>query len=412
MRTKPSSYLTTAILAVFALATVLVRGAGATSTTKVIYSFAGDEEGEYPDTELVRDGAGNLYGSSVLGGDFGSGTVFQLAPDGSHTVLYSFTGGVDGAEAYGGVTLDADGNLYGATVAGGTGQSCEGGCGVVYKLTNNGGTWTQTVLHDFTGADDGSGPGSAPSIDRAGNLYGMTPTGGAFAAGTIYRLHPRQDGTWQFSVVHAFTSGDDGLGGSKGRMIFDRQGHIFGASTAGGANGSGTIFQLRRSRTGWELKVLYAFQGQPDAGFPYGSLLFDESGNLFGTSYYGGANGLGAVYEVSPRPGGAWREKVLYSFQGQPDGANAISGLVFGPNGEMYGTTSEGGASGCDCGTVFKIAQGQNGTWTESVVYAFTGTPDGRYPYDGMVADGAGNYYGTTVGGGDADDGAIYQFTP
>src|SRR2546427_11556991 len=141
MRSKPSSYLTTAVLAIFALAMVLVHGAGAASTTKVVYSFAGDEDGEYPDTELVMDHSGNLYGSSVLGGDFSSGTVFQLAPDGTHTVLYSFTGGTDGAEAYGGVTLDADGNLYGATVGGGTGQGCEGGCGVGCKLSNDGGTW-------------------------------------------------------------------------------------------------------------------------------------------------------------------------------------------------------------------------------------------------------------------------------
>ena len=413
MRSKPSSYLTTAVLAIFALAMLLVHGAGAASTTKVIYSFAGDEDGEYPDTELVMDHSGNLYGSSVLGGDFGSGTVFQLAPGRTHTVLYSFTGGTDGAEAYGGVTLDADGNLYGATVAGGTGQGCEGGCGVVYRLTNNdGGTWTETVLHNFTGGNDGSGPGSAPSIDRAGNLYGMTPTGGAYSAGTIYRLHPRPDGTWKFNIVHAFTGGDDGLGGSKGRMIFDDRGHIFGASTAGGANGAGVIFELKRSRSGWNLKVLYAFKGQPDAGFPYGSLLFDQSGNLFGTSYYDGANDLGAVYELSPQPGGLWKEKVLYSFKGGSDGANAISGLLFGPNGEMYGTTSEGGAPGCSCGTIFRMTPGNHGTWTERVVYAFTGTPDGRYPYDGMVADGAGNYFGTTVSGGADDEGSIYRFTP
>src|SRR2546422_2257115 len=137
MRSRPSSYLTTAVLAIFALATVLVHGAGAASSTKVVYSFAGDEDGEYPSTELVLDGTGNLYGTTVQGGDFGGGTVFQLTPSGTHTVLYSFKAGADGGQPYGGVTLDAHGNLYGTTVIGGTGGTCpEDGCGVAYKLTN------------------------------------------------------------------------------------------------------------------------------------------------------------------------------------------------------------------------------------------------------------------------------------
>jgi uncharacterized repeat protein (TIGR03803 family) len=164
------SYLTTGVLTIFTLAAVLAAGAGATSSTKVIYSFAGDEDGEYPSTELVRDGVGNLYGTTVQGGDFGSGTVFQLSPSGTHTILYSFTSGNDGAQPYGGVTLDAQGNLYGTAVTGGTGGACEGGCGVAYKLTNVGGTYTQTVLHSFTGGNAGSGPGAGLSIDDHGNL--------------------------------------------------------------------------------------------------------------------------------------------------------------------------------------------------------------------------------------------------
>src|SRR2546428_7938584 len=139
MRSKPSSHLTASVMAIFALAMVLVHGAGAASTTKVIYSFAGDEDGEYPDTELVRDGAGNLYGTTVQGGDFGSGTVFQLTPSGTHTVLYSFTSGADGGQAYGGVTLDAQGNLYGTTVTGGTGGGCGGGRGGARQLAPDSG---------------------------------------------------------------------------------------------------------------------------------------------------------------------------------------------------------------------------------------------------------------------------------
>jgi uncharacterized repeat protein (TIGR03803 family) len=410
MGRKPLSILITGVLATVALFAMIVS-AGATGSTKVIYSFAGDEDGEYPSTELVRDGAGNLYGTTVQGGEFGSGTVFQLAPDGTHTILYSFTSGPDGAQPYGGVTLDAQGNLYGTAVTGGSG-TCEGGCGVAYKLTNVGGTYTQTVLHSFTGGNDGSGPGAGLSLDDHGNLYGMTPTGGAFGVGTIYQLHPNQQGTYRFRVIHTFTGGIDGSSGSAGRMIFDAAHNLYGAATVGGAFGNGVVFQMRLRNGQWDLRTLYSFKGQPDAGFPYGGLIFDQAGNLYGTTYYDGANDLGSIYQLAPGPHGTWKERVLYSFQGGSDGSNSISGLVFDANGSLYGTTSEGGAPGCSCGTIFKLTPAGQGNWTESVAYAFTGTPDGAYSYNGLVADGLGNYYGATVHGGADNEGSVYQFTP
>src|SRR5581483_735870 len=160
------------------------------STSQVIYSLAGDDDGEYPDTDLTIDSSGNLYGTSVLGGTFGGGTVFQLTPSATgytHTVLYSFTNGPDGGQPYKGVTLDAQGNLYGTTVIGGSGGTCAGeGCGVVYKLTKNGSAWTQSVIYNFTGHNDGYEPGSGLTFDAAGNLYGTTPVGGAKGAGVIY----------------------------------------------------------------------------------------------------------------------------------------------------------------------------------------------------------------------------------
>lgn len=412
MEGRRSSYLTTGVLATFALLAMLVHGAAASSTTRVIYSFAGDEDGEYPSTELVRDGAGNLYGTTVQGGEFGGGTVFQLTPSGTHTVLYSFTGGADGGQPYGGVTLDADGNLYGTAVVGGAGGACEDGCGVAYMLTNAGGTWSQSVLHDFTGGTDGSGPGAGLTFDPAGNLYGMTPIGGKYGLGTIYQLHPGRDGAWRLRVIHAFTGGTDGSSGSAGRLLFDEAGNLYGAATVGGAHGAGTVFELKLRNGTWELHTLYAFQGQPDAGFPYGGLVFDQSGNLYGTTYYDGANDLGAVYQLIPGPRGTWKERVLYSFEGGTDGSNSISNLVFDAGGNLYGTTSEGGAAGCSCGTIFKLAPRDDGGWTESVAYSFAGAPDGAFAYNGMVGDSEGNFFGATVHGGDDDEGAVYEFTP
>jgi uncharacterized repeat protein (TIGR03803 family) len=292
---RDSIHLVGGFVALVALS--LCVGSVKASTTEVLYSFAGEEDGEYTDTDVAIDAAGNLYGTSVLGGEFGGGTVWQLSPVGGgwvHTVLYSFTGGADGGEPYKGVTLDTAGNLYGTAVTGGSG-SCEGGCGVAYKLTKSGTTWTQSVIHAFTGGDDGSGPGARVAVDNRGNVYGMAPTGGANGLGTIYELHPKSTGVWELRVIHAFTGGSDGSSGSAGKLLH-RGGHIYGAATTGGANASGTVFELTPTRTGeWGFRNLYSFQGAPDGVFPYGALLFDATGNLYGTTYYGGTNGLGAV---------------------------------------------------------------------------------------------------------------------
>ena len=398
-----------------AIVALLVGASWATSSTQVIYSFAGDDDGEYTDSDLVLDGAGNIYGTTVLGGDFGTGSVFQLSPSGNgwtHTVLYSFTGLSDGGQPYKGVTLDAQGNLYGTAVVGGHFGACpEDGCGVAYKLTNSGGTWTQTIIHYFNG-NDGYGPGAGLTFDSAGNLYGMTATGGPNAAGVIYQLQPQQDGSWKLRLIHSFTGGKDGASGSAGRLLLDAAGNLYGVATAGGANGKGTAFRLSPAQNGtWNFTVLYAFKGQPDAGFPYGALSADKAGNLYGTTYYDGANNLGSVYQLSPGVGGKWKERVLYSFKGGRDGNSSISNLVIDKSGRLYGTTSEGGA-GCSCGVIFRLAKDANGVWQEKVAYRFGGVPDAGFAYNGMVADSSGNMYGATVHGGIDNEGAIYKFVP
>lgn len=376
--------------------------AWAAGPNKLLYSFAGGADGEYTDTELAIDSAGNLYGTSVQGGLYGSGTVFQVTPAGVHTVLYNFTGGADGGEPYKGVTLDAHGNLYGTAVTGGSG-SCEGGCGVLYKVTNSGGTWTQSVVHAFTGKD-GSGPGSPVAFDSSGNLFGTTPTGGAYGMGVVYAVST--DG--KFHVIHTFTGGVDGGGGGAGRLLIDAQGNIFGVCTVGGVNGFGTVYEI--TRTDGVLRTLYAFKDSPDGALPYGSLTFDQLGNLYGTTYYAGANDLGTVY-VLLRGNGTWTEHVLYSFKGGSDGASPISSLTAGAPGTFYGTTSDGGAASCSCGVLFKMSLTATG-WVESVVYRYPGQPGPGFAYNGVIHDAAGHFFGTTVHGGVSNDGAIYEFTP
>src|SRR5258708_2745513 len=228
--------LTNKGLIISAAVALLARTAWAASTTQLIYGFAGGTDGEYIDTDLVTDSAGNIYGTSVQGGTFGGGTVFQVTPAGVHTVLYNFTGGADGGEPYKGVTFDAQGNLYGTAVTGG-GGSCEGGCGVVFKLANSNGVWTQSVIHAFTGGADGSGAGSPVAFDKYGNLYGTTPTGGTKGMGVLYQLKPDGTGAWRLRVIHTFTGGSDGGGGSAGRLLIDARGNLFGACTVGGVNG-------------------------------------------------------------------------------------------------------------------------------------------------------------------------------
>ena len=391
MRRASFSYFLGASLAV--LAHVAAPTTGQAAGTEVIHSF-GDGDGEYPASDLVMDAAGNIYGTTTQGGDFNSGTVFMLSPSGggwSESVLYSFTSGADGAQPYNGVTLDAQGNLYGTAVTGGTGSACEGGCGVVYKLTRSGSSWSQSVIYDFTGGNDGSGPGAGLTFDASGNLYGMTPTGGAFGLGVIYKLTPQAGGTWTQTVIHAFTGGNDGATGSAGRLLYDG-GVFYGAATVGGANGKGTVFKLVAGPNGsWRLRTLYAFKGTPDAALPYGALIRDAAGNLYGTTYYEGAYGYGAVYQLSPRPNGQWRERVIYSFKSGTDGAYPISHLNLDASGNLYGTTSEGGAPGCSCGTIFKLTPEAGGTWQETVVHSFRGAPDGAYAYNGSWRDRRGS---------------------
>jgi uncharacterized repeat protein (TIGR03803 family) len=255
MGIRKSFHSVTSVLAVLAVIASLVSAASA-ATEQVIYSFTGKPDGEYADTDLVRDKAGNIYGTTVLGGKYGAGTIFKLTRFGTETVLYPFQGQSDGGEPYKGVTLDAQGNIYGtAGVAGKyVGPCVDTGCGTVFKLTKSGGGYSFSVIHRFTGGNDGYGPGSGVTLDKHGNVYGVTPTGGANSAGVVYQLNQDSSGKWREKIIHTFTGGADGLGGSAGRLLLDAAGNLYGVCTAGRRESEGSgLRTLARDR--WQMEI-------------------------------------------------------------------------------------------------------------------------------------------------------------
>ena len=382
---------------------------GASAQERVLYSFTGGSDGGNAATGLVLDRQGNLYGTTVVGGAATCGTVFKLAPAASppwtESVLFSFDCFGTGKNPHGGVVFDRRGNLIGTTVAGGSGGSCVGdGCGTVFAITSKG----ETVLHSFTGANDGFGPGSALIVDnKSGDLFGTAPDGGADADGVVFEI--AHGGGPHEKTLHAFTGGKDGGTGSLGSLLRDKAGNLYGVTETGGAHSAGTVYRLTQtSPKRWRLTVLYTFKGAPDAGSPYGGLIADKSGNLYGTTYFGGASGVGAVYELHRGAKGNYRERVLYSFKGGNDGSYPTSTLALGTSGNLYGTSSMGGGS-CDCGTIFSVNAGSG---SEQVLHAFGTGSDGQNPYYGLAQDKSGNFYGTTVVGGNFGQGAVFEFTP
>ena len=268
-------------------------------------------------------------------------------------------------------------------------------------------------LYNFSGDQDANGPYGIPVLDAAGNLYGTTDSGGTYGNGTVFQLLRNGDGTWTENVLHSFN--DDGQDGTTpfAGVTLDSAGHVYGATVYGGAYGYGVVFQLSPNGDGtWAEDILHAFNADGQDGFfPYGDLLLDESGNLFGTTAGGGSSGDGTFFELSPQGGGQWTEKILYSFQGGGDGDLPFSGLTRGPAGTLYGVTSIGGFE--DFGTVFQLTPKQDGTWTEKVIHTFKDdSRDGLLPENDLVLDSAGRLYGSTPFGGAGGEGVVFRLTP
>ncbi len=412
---KFSGAASAALMIVTSVILVSACGASAQSKFKVLYSFP-NYTGGSPLAGLIFDQAGNLYSTAYE--DVGhNGSVFTLAPnaDGSWTerMLYSFTGGVDGGAPRASVIFDQSGNLYGTAGNGGD-LSCDApfGCGVVFKLTPNaGGSWTETVLYSFTGGADGGFPFASVIFDQSGNLYGTTSGGGAHGAGTVFELTPNTDGTWTEHVLRQFTGGKGG-GGPQAGLIFDQAGNLYGTTSGGGTYEAGVVFKLAPNANGsWTASVLHQFTGGEDGGGPLDGLIFDKAGNLYGTASGGGAGGDGVVFKLTPRSGGKWwGEKVLHAFTGGDDGAVPAAGLIFDSAGNLYGTTQNGGGSGY--GTVFKLAPASGGRpWRERILHAFRG-PWAAWPVAGLVLDPAGNLYSTTQAADDKHAGEVFEITP
>jgi uncharacterized repeat protein (TIGR03803 family) len=193
--------------------------------------------------------------------------------------------------------------------------------------------------------------------------------------------------------------------------LVDASGNLWGVTEIGGANSAGTAYKMTHQQDGtWKFSTLYAFKGTPDAGFPYGGLIADAKGRLYGTTYFGGANGSGSVYQLVQK-NGKWKEHLLYSFTGGKDGGLTTTTLVFDKNGNLFGTTSEGGNQGCSCGTIFKLKPTDSG-WVQKVAHRFTSTPDGAYAYYNLTYNGVDSFYGTTNFGGVHNQGTVFQFVP
>jgi len=391
---------------------------------KVLHTFHG-RDGASPMGVLVRDAAGNVYGTTIGGGTgkcskMGCGTVFKLNKSGQQVWLYSFEGG-NGLNPEAGLVRDAAGNLFGTTVYGGDTKCVPPeGCGTTFKLSNTG--KKETVLHKFTGTPDGWFPEALLVEDLQGNLYGTTYLGGSSSLGAVFRI----DKTGKETILHSFAGPPDGGGDgafSYQGVIRDATGNLYGVTDAGGAYGDGVVYKL--DSTGTET-LLYSFPGGPNGGGPNSVLIADAGGNLYGTTKEGGnaecgGSGCGVVFELSPQSDGSWTETVLYTFcslSNCADGALPLAGpLVRDSEGNIYGTTYFGGAyHNCDvdgCGAVFKL----DSRGSETVLHSFTGGADGEFPYAGLMRDSSGNLYGTTQGGGATcytsyTCGVVFKITP
>ena len=322
----------------------------------------------------------------------------------SFQVLYSFSGGLDGGQPYSGMTISSGGDLFGTTHTGNQGTNW----GQVYELQRSGSGYTFTDLALFDGSLE------APAVFGPGRaIYSTSPNNlTLYQHGYVLRVSPPASNIcyskaclWQATVLYAFSGGADGSIPNYGALIFDPTGNIYGTTSAGGSS-NGVVYEVMGSGSDWTEQVLHSFSGSPDGASPASGVIFDNLGNLYGTTTAGGASGNGAVYELSPS-GGGWTERVIYSFTGGNDGSYPAGGLIFDQAGNLYGTTNAGGTGGG--GTVFKLSP-SGGGWGYSLLYSFSGGANCG-PWGSLTLNG-GSLYGTTVCDGTNSAGNVFELTP
>ncbi len=377
----------------------------------VLYNFCDTgtgnclQTGAYPQGRLTPDGQGNFYGVTLGGGGTDSGAVFEFSPNGENCceqLIYSFGAGSGGnAPVYAYVIFDSAGNVYGTASRGGTNSA-----GVVYELSPQGSGWTETVLYNFCpgypSCPDGATPYSGLVMDTSGNLYGVTDQGGKSGNGTVFELSP-SGGRWTEQVIYDIPSGDSIVAG----LAIDASGNLFG-------NTYFTVFELSPNGSGgWNSAVLHTFGSGKDGVEARGVPVLDGAGNIYGTTYGGGAHEGGTVYEVSPEPHGKWKERVLYSFKdNSKDGGAPWAGVALDAAGNIYGTTIAGGKY--THGTVFELVPVGKSGHKETTLWDFNGTT-GDESLGSLILYN-GNLYGTAerggAGAGSEGDGVVFEVTP
>ena len=406
-KARTASLLFSAILGAFFLQVIALQPAQA-QTYNVIYNFTGDLGGATPYAGPTLDAFGNLYGSTNLGGADGSGSVYRLTFNGTswvYTTLYSFLGTPDGAgPAFGSLAIGPDNRLYGTTEGGGvfgtvwSAQPAATTCPAVSC------SWKDTVLHRFGNGLDGSQPIGGVVLDADGTVYGTNNLGGTSGNGAVFKV-TRSGLIWNETLIYSFVGGTDAVNPVAG-VSLDASGDVFGTTSFGGANGVGAVYQLVHSQEGYRESVIYNFQGADDGQIAVGGVILDQAGNLYGTTFDGGVNGGGTVYELSPSRQG-WTFTVLYSFTGGYGGP--YNNLTWDANGNLYGATNGDGAFGL--GSVFKLTPGSNG-WTLTDLHDFAGGNDGASPYGAVAVDAHGNVFGTGAVGGTDNQGVAWEITP
>ena len=331
-----------------------------------------------------------------------------LASVASDKVLYSFKGAGDGANPEAPLIADRAGNLYGSTAAGG--GDCD--CGTVFMLSLQSHIWTETVLYRFNG-DDGSAPEAALTFDDAGNLYGTSATGGPSHDGLVFKLSPAGVGQpWTETVLYTFTGGNDGEYPIS-NLAFDKSGNLYGTTLfGGGPPQAGVVFQLAPPKSfggQWTETVIHRFGHGEDGANPMAGVLVDGNGALYGATMGAYQSGAGVVFKLNPPIPGhqKWAERGLYKFNGFADGSEP--GYLLAGHGALYGAATLGGSA--NHGTIFQLTP-QAGLWKEDTLYDFQGGSDGGLPVGALLGDQSGNLYGATYAGQQADDGTIFRLSP